>query len=139
MLTPRDDDRRRSGTARCACAANAQAIPGAQAESSAALAKGEWPAYPGIYAGRAIRSWRNLIAPTPGTCTLPGAGSHRIRHRADVLLSGEGFRSQGKVVVLLDGSVGLSLTNSESPFGCGNCALSATSVTGHRKSTKYEG
>jgi quinoprotein glucose dehydrogenase len=32
------------------CAANAQAIPGAQAESSAALANGEWPAYAGTYA-----------------------------------------------------------------------------------------
>ncbi len=31
-------------------AANAQSIPGAQAESSAALAKGEWPAYAGTYA-----------------------------------------------------------------------------------------
>src|SRR3974390_3364870 len=30
--------------------ANAQAIPGAHAESSAALAKGEWPAYAGTYA-----------------------------------------------------------------------------------------
>jgi glucose dehydrogenase len=32
------------------CAANAQANPGAHAESSAALAKGEWPAYGGTYA-----------------------------------------------------------------------------------------
>jgi glucose dehydrogenase len=31
-------------------AASAQAIPGAHAESSAALAKGEWPAYAGTYA-----------------------------------------------------------------------------------------
>src|SRR5712672_3439793 len=31
-------------------AANAQPIPGAQVESSAALAKGEWPAYAGTYA-----------------------------------------------------------------------------------------
>jgi quinoprotein glucose dehydrogenase len=31
-------------------AANAQAIPGAQAESSAAMAEGEWPAYAGTYA-----------------------------------------------------------------------------------------
>jgi quinoprotein glucose dehydrogenase len=32
------------------CAASAQVIPGAQADSSAALAKGEWPAYGGTYA-----------------------------------------------------------------------------------------
>jgi quinoprotein glucose dehydrogenase len=32
------------------CAARAQVIPGAQADSSAALAKGEWPAYGGTYA-----------------------------------------------------------------------------------------
>jgi len=32
------------------CTANAQAIPGTQADSSAALAKGEWPAYGGTYA-----------------------------------------------------------------------------------------
>ena len=32
------------------CAAKAQVIPGAQADSSAALAKGEWPAYGGTYA-----------------------------------------------------------------------------------------
>src|SRR5437867_11620572 len=32
------------------CAASAQVIPGAQADSSAALAKGEWPAYAGTYA-----------------------------------------------------------------------------------------
>src|SRR5436305_11872663 len=31
-------------------AENAQAIPGALAESSAALARGEWPAYAGTYA-----------------------------------------------------------------------------------------
>jgi quinoprotein glucose dehydrogenase len=31
-------------------ATNAQAIPGAQAESSAAMAEGEWPAYAGTYA-----------------------------------------------------------------------------------------
>src|SRR5258705_11509916 len=31
-------------------AASAQAIPGAHVESSAALAKGEWPAYAGTYA-----------------------------------------------------------------------------------------
>jgi hypothetical protein len=37
------------------CAANAQAIPGAQAESSAALANGEWPAYAGTYAAADIR------------------------------------------------------------------------------------
>jgi quinoprotein glucose dehydrogenase len=32
------------------CAANAQAIPGAEAESTKALARGEWPAYAGAYA-----------------------------------------------------------------------------------------
>jgi quinoprotein glucose dehydrogenase len=32
------------------CAANGQAIPGAQAESTKALAQGEWPAYAGTYA-----------------------------------------------------------------------------------------
>jgi quinoprotein glucose dehydrogenase len=32
------------------CAARAQVIPGAQADPSAALAKGEWPAYGGTYA-----------------------------------------------------------------------------------------
>ena len=32
------------------CAANAQPIPGAEAESTKALARGEWPAYAGTYA-----------------------------------------------------------------------------------------
>jgi quinoprotein glucose dehydrogenase len=32
------------------CAANGQAIPGAQAESTKALGRGEWPAYAGTYA-----------------------------------------------------------------------------------------
>jgi quinoprotein glucose dehydrogenase len=32
------------------CAANAQALPGAEAESTKALARGEWPAYAGTYA-----------------------------------------------------------------------------------------
>jgi len=33
-----------------ACAANAQAIPGGEAESTEALTRGEWPAYGGTYA-----------------------------------------------------------------------------------------
>jgi quinoprotein glucose dehydrogenase len=32
------------------CAANAQALPGAEAESTKALARGEWPAYAGTHA-----------------------------------------------------------------------------------------